>query len=203
MKWWTDADFAVHPDLKSHSGILGSLGREAIFAKSVTQKLNTTSSTESEVVAGLEALAQALWTTSFLKHQGYNVKNALLNQDNQTVIRLHENGVMSRKKGSRHIDIRFFFLKDRIDTGEVEIAFCGTENMVADFLSKPLQGGVFRRFRDAIMGCKRKATTLSASFSFDRWYRVEKVAVAFESQRLPSLNMCHKVIDNMCFRHTI
>ena len=156
VKWWTDAAFAVHPNMKSHSGILGSLERGAIFAKSVTQKLNTTSSTESEVVAGSEALAQALWTSSFLRHQGYNVRNALLHQDNQAAIRLHENGVMSRKKGSRHIDIRFFFMKDRVDSGEVEIAFCGTEDMVADFLSKPLQGGVFRRFRDAIMGCKRK-----------------------------------------------
>ena len=80
----------------------------------------------------------------------------MLHQDNQAAIRLHENGVMSRKKGSRHIDIRFIFKKDRVDSGEVEIAFCGTEDMVADFQSKPLQGGVFRRFRDAIMGCKRK-----------------------------------------------
>ena len=86
VKWWTDADFAVHPDMKSHSGILESLGRGAIFAKSVTQKLNTTSSTECEVVAGSEALAQALWTTSFLRHQGYDTKNALLNQDNQAAI---------------------------------------------------------------------------------------------------------------------
>ena len=62
---------------------------------------------------------------------------------------------MSRKKKSRHIDIRFFFIKDRIESGDVEIAFCGTEDMVADFLTKPLQGGVFRRFRDAIMGIKR------------------------------------------------
>ena len=52
IKWWADAAFAVHPDMKSHSGVLGSLGRGAIFARSVTQRLNTTSSTECEVVAG-------------------------------------------------------------------------------------------------------------------------------------------------------
>jgi hypothetical protein len=154
VKWWADSSFAVHQDMKSHSGVLGSLGRGAIFARSVTQKLNTTSSTESEVVAGSEALVQALWTTSFLKHQGYDVKNALLHQDNQAAIAIQTNGVMSRKKRSRHIDIRFFFIKDRVDSGEVEIAFCGTNDMVADFLTKPLQGGVFRKFRDAIMGVR-------------------------------------------------
>ena len=35
------------------------------------------------------------------------------------------------------------------------MAFCGTKEMVADFLSKPLQGGVFRRFRDAIMKIRK------------------------------------------------
>ena len=62
VKWWTDAAFAVHMDMKSHSGLVGSLGRGAIFARTGAQKLNIFSSTESEVVAGSEALSQALWT---------------------------------------------------------------------------------------------------------------------------------------------
>ena len=68
VKWWADSAFAVHPDMKSHSGILGSLGRGAIFARSVSQRLNTTSSLECEVVADSEALGQALWMSSFMKH---------------------------------------------------------------------------------------------------------------------------------------
>ena len=152
IKWWADASFAVHGDMKSHSGILASLGRGAIYARSATQKLNTTSSTESEVVAGSEALAQALWTSSFLRNQGYDVRNALLRQDNQAAIRLHENGIMSRKKKSRHIDIRFFFIKDRITSGDVEVAFCGTHDIVADYLTKPLQRENFNRFRNMILG---------------------------------------------------
>ena len=156
VKWWADAAFGVHMDLKSHSGLLASLGRGAIYARSATQKLNTTSSTESEVVAVSEALAQALWTSSFLRNQGYEVKNALLKQDNQAAIRLHENSIMSRKKKSRYIDIRFFFIKDRIEKGDIKIAFCGTDDMLADYLTKPLQGAVFRRFRDAIMGIRRR-----------------------------------------------
>ena len=63
---------------------------------------------------------------------------------------------MSRKKKSRLIDIRFFFIKDRIEKGDIKVAFCGTDDMVADYLTKPLQGAVFRRFRDAIMGIKRR-----------------------------------------------
>ena len=154
IKWWADSSFAVHEDLKSHSGLLGSFGRGAVFARSVTQKLNTTSSTESEVVAGAEVLGKALWTTSFLRNQGYNVRNALVHQDNQAAILLQTNGVMSRKKRSRHIDVRFFFMKDRIEKGDVEVVFCGTRRMIADYLTKPLQGHVFREFRDDIMGIR-------------------------------------------------
>ena len=117
VKWWADSSFAVHEDLRSHTGLLGSLGRVAIFSRSGAQKLNTTSSTEAEVVASSEVLTQALWTSSFLMNQGYAVKNALLLQDNQAAILLQENGVLSRRKKSRHIDIRFFFIKDRISRG--------------------------------------------------------------------------------------
>jgi hypothetical protein len=152
VKWWADASFAVHHDLKSHSGGIGSLGKGAFYASSGGQKLNTTSSTESEVVAAAELLPQALWTSSFLRHQGYDVKNALLKQDNMSAMLLEKNGVLSRGKKSRHVDVRFFFVKDRVEKGEVDIAFCGTEDMVADYLTKPLQGNKFFRFRDAIMG---------------------------------------------------
>ena len=152
IKWWADSAFAVHPDMKSYSGLLGSLGRGAIFARSVTQKLNTTSSTEAEIVASAEILSQALWTQSFLRNQGYKVKNGLLYQDNQAAMLIQNNGVLSRRRRSRHIDIRFFFIKDRIDRGEMEVAFCGTNDMIADFLTKPLQGEKFAKFRNMILG---------------------------------------------------
>ena len=152
VKWWADSAFAVHSDLRSHSGLLGTLGRGAIFSKSSTKKLNTISSTEAEVVASSEIFSQALWTASFLKHQGYEAVNTLLHQDNKATILLQENGVLSRRKRTRHINIRFFFIKDRIDKGEVEIAFCGTKDMIADFLTKPLQGKAFREFRNQVMG---------------------------------------------------
>jgi hypothetical protein len=90
--------FDVHEDMKSHSGLLGSFGLGAIFAKSVTQRLNATSSTKSEVIACSEVLPQALWTTSFLHHQGFKIKKALIHQDNEAAMLLEGNGVNSRKR---------------------------------------------------------------------------------------------------------
>ena len=65
---------------------------------------------------------------------------------------IQNNGLLSRRRRSRHVDIRFFFIKDRIDKGEMEVAFCGTNDMVADYLTKPLQGEKFRGFRNDILG---------------------------------------------------
>ena len=66
------------------------------------------------------------------------MKNGLLYQDNQAAMLIQNNGVLSRRRRSSHIDIRFFFIKDRIERGEMEVAFCGTDDMIADFLTKPL-----------------------------------------------------------------
>ena len=59
---------------------------------------------------------------------------------------------MSAGPKSRHIDIRYFWMKDRIKSEGVTIRHCPTLQMVGDFFTKPLQGSLFRKFRDVIMG---------------------------------------------------
>ena len=86
--------------------------------------------------------------------QGYPIKNDTLFEDNQSEIRMLKNGRNSCTGNSRHIHIRYFFLKDRVDKGEIKVEYCPTEQMLADFYTKPLQGSLFRKFRDVIMGYK-------------------------------------------------
>jgi hypothetical protein len=59
---------------------------------------------------------------------------------------------MSAGPKSRHIDIRFFWIKDRIQEENILIRHCPTLQMLADFFTKPLQGALFRRFRDVLLG---------------------------------------------------
>ena len=75
--WYADAAFAVHADMKSHTGFIGTLGKGAFTTGSSKQKLNTTSSTEAELVAAHEALLYALWTRLFLINQGYDCKSTI------------------------------------------------------------------------------------------------------------------------------
>jgi hypothetical protein len=151
VKWWVDAAYAVHPDMKSHTGGLMSLGKGAIYGASTKQKLNTKSSTEAELVGVNDVMCQILWTRYFLEAQGYAVTDSIINQDNQSAMLLEKNGRGSSSKRTRHINIRYFFVADRVAAGEVKIQYCPTEEMLADFFTKPLQGSIFRRFRNFIL----------------------------------------------------
>ena len=67
-------------------------------------------------------------------------------------MRMEKNGRNSCTGNSRHISIRFFFVKDRVDKKEFTIEYCPTKSMLADYFTKPLQGQLFRDMRSIIMG---------------------------------------------------
>jgi hypothetical protein len=154
VKWWVDASFAVHPDMRSHTGGVMSLGKGAVYSASTRQKLNTRSSTEAELVGIDDLMAQVLWTKYFMEAQGYPINDNVLYQDNQSTMLLAKNGRASSSKRTRHINIRYYFVTDRIRDGELRVEYCPTGDMVADFCTKPLQGTLFRRLRDMILNIK-------------------------------------------------
>jgi len=97
----TDAkerQYAVHPDMRSHMGIIMTLGKGTTYSASTKQKLNTKSSTEAELVAIDDAMAQILWTRHFLAAQGEYVPTTTIYQDNKSTILLAENGKQSSSR---------------------------------------------------------------------------------------------------------
>jgi hypothetical protein len=152
MNTWVDASYAVHKDMKSHTGGAVSFGRGAVMSKSSKQKLNTKSSTESELVGASDYLPYPIWAKKFLHGQGYGLKENNFHQDNQSTIRFCKNGRKSCGPNSRHIDIRYFFIKDRLEIEDMSVVHCPTEQMLADFFTKPLQGSLFRKLKAVIMG---------------------------------------------------
>ena len=76
--------------MKSHTGEMMTLGKGAVYATSQKQKINTKSSTESELVAVNDVLSQVLWTLYFLSEQGYNVEKNMVNQDNISALTLEK-----------------------------------------------------------------------------------------------------------------
>jgi hypothetical protein len=137
--------------MRSHTGVFITLGGGPISTGSKKQKLTTKSSTEAELVGLSDSISQGIWMRGFLEGQGYPVKPVKVFQDNLSTIALAKKG-KSTSARTRHIAIRYFFVKDRIDEGELEVLHLRTHLMVADGLSKPLQGEAFRTSREMMMG---------------------------------------------------
>jgi hypothetical protein len=152
LKWYVDASFAVHPNMRGHSGGGLSLGQGFPIVSSTKQNLNTRSSTETEVVGADDFMSAICWTRYFLQAQGYHVHDNVLYQDNKSAMLLEKNGKASSTKRTKHINIRYFFITDRINKGDVSLKWCPTGDMIGDYMTKPLQGALFRKFRDQIMG---------------------------------------------------
>jgi hypothetical protein len=127
-------------------------GHGAMMAISKKQKLNTRSSTEAELVAVDDAMTLILWTKLFLQAQGYRIDKNILYQDNKSTILLAKNGKKSSSKRTRALNIRYFFVTDQVEKGNLSIEYCPTDDMVADFMTKPLSGAKFRKFKKKIMG---------------------------------------------------
>ena len=125
------------------------------------QKLTTKSSTESEIVGLSDGTVEVLWVLEFLKSQGYELSGVTIGQDNMSVLTL-----MSKTRGhanrTKHLNSRFFFVRDRTETGELKLVYVRTEDMIADILTKPMTGSQFRKFTDALLGMKHHGGVLES-----------------------------------------
>ena len=152
INWWVDASFAVHPDMRSHTGGVMSFGSGAPIAMSAKQKLNARSSTDAELIGADDVMSDLLWSKLFMEAQGIEVRENILHQDNKSAIILEQNGKASSGKRTRALNIRFFFIHDQINQGNLRVVYCPTKDMRGDFFTKPLQGKLFHEHRAFVMG---------------------------------------------------
>jgi hypothetical protein len=71
-------------------------------------------------------------------------------QDNQSIMALIKRG-SSASDRTRHVAIRYYWVKDRVEAKEIEVVYMPTEDMIADVMTKPLQGEAFKRLRDMLL----------------------------------------------------
>ena len=65
---------------------------------------------------------------------------------------MEKNGRGSSSKRTKYIEIWYYYVADRIAKGDLTVVWCPTDKMIVDFMTKPLQGKEFLRFRDVLMG---------------------------------------------------
>jgi hypothetical protein len=146
-----DASFAVHKNMRSHTGALITVGKSAVFYKCNKQKLNAKSSTEAELIALSDILPQAINTANFIQEQLGMRVIPKFHEDNQSTIAMVKNG-RPLAESTRHINIRYFMISDYLNQDLIDMDYIETDNQVADFYTKPLQGAAFIRHRNYILG---------------------------------------------------
>jgi hypothetical protein len=159
--------------MRSHTGGVISFGRGGIVCKSKKQKINTKSSTEAELIGASDYLPHTLYVKMFMQAQGYPIDKATFYQDNESAIKMEQNGKASTGQRSRHIDIRYFFITDHSKRSDITIVHCPTSHMLADFFTKPLQGSLFRKFRAVLLGQEHISTLRDPSQPLGAKERVE------------------------------
>ena len=145
-----DSAHAVHGDMRGHTAVALSIGKGTIQAISVKQPINTKSSAETELVAASDGATPAINAQNILIGQSLEVRPLIIHQDNKSTLAMLSNG---RAMGptTRHISIRYFWLTDRINNGEVSVVYVPTDEITADALSKPLQGSQFLKHRATLL----------------------------------------------------
>jgi hypothetical protein len=162
VKWHVDASFAPHEDMKSHTGATMTLGSGTISSISTKQKVNSRSSTEAELIGVDDVISKVLWTTLFIKAQGFDVATTIY-RDNTSSMKLEANGKSSSGKRTRHFDIKYFYITDLIKRDLVQIEYCPTDEMIADYMTKPLVGGKFQALRNLIMNFLNRKASITQS----------------------------------------
>jgi hypothetical protein len=149
LKIYADAAHMLHKDAKGHGGILATLGSAPIVSKSFKFKLVTRSSTESEMVCLEESVTFALWLNALFRDFDFKSKLPItILQDNLSTIGIVMNGGSFNR--SKHMIAKYAFVKQHVDSGEIELTHCRTNLMAADMLTKPLGGTDLKRLSDLI-----------------------------------------------------
>jgi hypothetical protein len=146
-RWWVDMAFTDHDDCRGHTGAGMSLGHGMALSYSWKQKINTKSSTKRELAGVDDSLRCILWARYFMQKQGFDMEALLLYQDNMSTMLFKANGRASSSKHTKHIKVKYLFIKNKVDQGEVTIKHCPTGQMWTDINTKPNQGVVYHVFR--------------------------------------------------------
>jgi hypothetical protein len=146
-----DASHGVHHDGKGQSASVISLGQGSVKSTSNKQRIVSKSSTESEIIAASDAASESIGLRNYLLSRGHAIPPVILGQDNMSSQSVLTNGFNSARR-MKHLHIRYFFIQNYIKSGELKVKYVKTNDMVADVLTKPLQGQHFKELRNKLLG---------------------------------------------------
>lgn len=154
---FTDSDYAGDfDDRRSTSGYVFLLGTGSIAWSSKKQAVVSLSTTEAEFISTALCACQCIWLRRILVTLGFSQSGcSTIYCDNNSAIKLSKNPVFHGR--SKHIDVRYHFLRDLVRDGKIELIHCGTEEQVSDIMTKPLKVEAFVKFSKELGMCSASA----------------------------------------------
>ncbi|CAM9708497.1 unnamed protein product [Chrysoparadoxa australica] len=150
---YVDADFAESPDRRSTTGYLHMLGPAAIAWGSKRQTLVTKSTAEAEYVALSYAGSDSIHFGRLLSELTGTPHTAVqMFEDNKSAIAIAQGTV--QKPRTKHIDVHYHWLRDRVAKGDLSIVSIATDKQLADLFTKSLPRPAFSKIVETIMGPK-------------------------------------------------
>ncbi|WVZ71143.1 hypothetical protein U9M48_019763 [Paspalum notatum var. saurae] len=146
LRGFSDADHAGYRiDRKSISGTCQLLGTSLVSWSSRKQASVSLSTTEAEYIAAASCCSQLLWMKATLSNFGLKFGKIPLQVDSTSAISVVKNPVLHSR--TKHIDVRFHFLRDHYEKGDIDLVHVASENQLGDIFTKPLEFGAFVRLR--------------------------------------------------------
>ncbi|KAK2451463.1 putative mitochondrial protein [Trifolium repens] len=153
LEGWSDSDYAGdYDDRKSTSGYVFTMNGVAVSWCSKKQPIVTLSTTEAEFVSAASCACQCIWLRNVLKH--IHVKQVgctFINCDNSSSIKLSKNPILHGR--CKHIDVRYYFLRDLCKDGVIELKYCKSQDQLADIMTKALKIESFCTLREGMGVC--------------------------------------------------
>ena len=146
---YSDASYAPNSeDRKSISGYLFQMNGAAISWKSKKQPIVSLSSMEAEYIAITAAIKEAKWLAKLEEELMLKSKKMIIFEDNQSTIKTAKNEIHTDR--SKHIDVRYHFVREQIQVGAIEIRYCPTGEMTADLMTKALGATKHAKFSESL-----------------------------------------------------
>ena len=148
---FADADWAGDKhDRKSITGWVGKVNGDPISWSSKKQRTVALSTCEAELYAEAAAIQEVLWLRGLMKELRLQSNTgSVVYGDNQSAIAVTKNGVRSDR--TKHVDIKYHFVTESVERGEVQLKWVPTTEQQADIFTKALAAPVFLQFRRQLM----------------------------------------------------
>ena len=153
---FVDASFMCHRDMRSHTGYAifpDSIGSAGIVYRSIKQTTVANSSTEAEIIALHDLVQHLIWIQGIYDSLSIDYqKPTTVYNDNEATIKMNSVPIVNFAGRSKYIARKYFSVYEHVENGSLILKWTGTDDMIADVLTKAIMGNKLKKFKIHLLG---------------------------------------------------